>query len=41
MTDSKVVQLPKQSELDEQFISLEMQQKQIQEQKKLIQEQYK
>tara|TARA_Y100000389_G_C17142435_1_gene355596 strand:- start:178 stop:303 length:126 start_codon:yes stop_codon:yes gene_type:complete len=41
MTDSKVVQLPKRSELDEQFISLEMQQKQIQEQKKLIQEQYK
>jgi len=41
MTDSKVVQLPKRSELDEQFIILEMQQKQIQDQKKLIQEQYK
>ena len=41
MTSDKVIPLPKRSDLDEQFIILEAQQRQVQRQKKLIEEMYK
>ncbi len=41
MTTDKVIPLPKQSDLDEQFIILEAQKRKVERQKKLIEEMYK
>ena len=41
MTSDKVIPMPQRSDLDEQFIILEAQQRQVQRQKKLIEEMYK
>ena len=41
MTSDKVIPLPKRSDLDEQFIILEAQRRQVERQKKLIEERSK
>jgi len=41
VTSDKVITLPKRSDLDEQFIILEAQRRQVERQKKLIEEMYK
>ncbi len=41
MTTDKVIPMPKRSDLDEQFIILEAQRRQVERQKKLIEEMYK
>ncbi len=41
MTTDKVIPLPKRSDLDEQFIILEAQRREVERQKKLIEEMYK
>jgi len=41
MTTDKVIPLPKRSDLDEQFIILEAQRREVERQKKLIEELYK